>query len=198
VVPARAGPTKIASWLGGDIDDAFDQLRIPAWIIDRRGVIQWANAKSIEIFGDFRGHPFMDVVAPEALDQVRVEIAKKLLGTARTSHYETVFRRPSGERVPVEIHSVGIRGHGMRVVGIFGFAEVEDRPVPRPLLRELTPRQREVLLALARGSSTAQIADSLGITRETVRNHIRGLLRTLQVHSRLEAVVEARARGLIS
>jgi DNA-binding CsgD family transcriptional regulator len=42
-----------------------------------------------------------------------------------------------------------------------------------------------------------QIADALGISRETVRNHVRGILRTLGVHSRLEAVVEAHRRGLL-
>jgi len=50
---------------------------------------------------------------------------------------------------------------------------------------------------LAQGASTVQIADRLVISTETVRNHVRALLRALRVHSRLEAIVEARRRGLL-
>jgi DNA-binding CsgD family transcriptional regulator len=61
----------------------------------------------------------------------------------------------------------------------------------------LTPRQFEVVRALARGASTAQLAEEFNLSRETVRNHVRGILRALRVHSRLAAVAEARRRGLI-
>ena len=59
----------------------------------------------------------------------------------------------------------------------------------------LTARQAEVLRHLAAGCSTAQMAQLMGINVETVRNHIRLLLRALGVHSRLEAVAVAR-RGV--
>jgi DNA-binding NarL/FixJ family response regulator len=41
------------------------------------------------------------------------------------------------------------------------------------------------------GHSTAQIANELHLSMETVRNHVRHLLRALGVHSRLEAVAVA-------
>ena len=63
--------------------------------------------------------------------------------------------------------------------------------------RVLTPRQLDVLRLLAAGMTTEAIAARLGVAVETARNHIRALLRRLEVHSRLEAVVEARRRGLI-
>jgi two-component system nitrate/nitrite response regulator NarL len=62
---------------------------------------------------------------------------------------------------------------------------------------ELTPRQAEVLRLLGEGLSTEAIADRLGIAVETSRNHIRAVLRGLNVHSRLEAVVAGRERGLL-
>jgi DNA-binding NarL/FixJ family response regulator len=49
-----------------------------------------------------------------------------------------------------------------------------------------------VLRLLEHGRSTQQIADELHLTSETVRNHIRNVLRTLGVHSRIEAVAVAR------
>jgi MerR family transcriptional regulator, light-induced transcriptional regulator len=61
----------------------------------------------------------------------------------------------------------------------------------------LTPRQREVLEGLAEGKSTEQIATELVLTPVTVRNHVANILAALGVHSRLEAVVTARRRGLI-
>jgi regulatory LuxR family protein/PAS domain-containing protein len=50
---------------------------------------------------------------------------------------------------------------------------------------------------LAQGKSTEQIAAELHLTTETVRNHVRHVLKALDAHSRLEAVVVARRQGLI-
>jgi PAS domain S-box-containing protein len=62
----------------------------------------------------------------------------------------------------------------------------------------LTPRQREVLQLLADGTPAKMVARQLGISETTVRNHIRSLLLELGCHSQLEAVAEARRRGLLS
>jgi methanogenic corrinoid protein MtbC1/DNA-binding CsgD family transcriptional regulator len=61
----------------------------------------------------------------------------------------------------------------------------------------LTPRQTQVLQGLADAKSTDQIAGELYLTPVTVRNHIANILAALGVHSRLQAVVAARRRGLI-
>jgi PAS domain S-box-containing protein len=62
---------------------------------------------------------------------------------------------------------------------------------------DLTDREREVLSLLAQGFSTDDIARSLSISPSTARNHIRNILQKLQVHSRLEAVVQAYQSGLV-
>jgi PAS domain S-box-containing protein len=189
--------SQMAARLGGDLDDALDQLRIPAHLVDRNGVVRWQNETSMHLLGDLRGRSFAEMFAPEALVAARVEFTKKILGTARATDFETVLRRPSGERVPVEIHSVAIEG-GDGAVGVLGIADVDvDRPVPAASVNGLTPRQLDVLRALARGCSTAQIAAADNVSRETVRNHVRGLFRALRVHSRIAAVAEARRRGLV-
>jgi two-component system NarL family response regulator len=80
------------------------------------------------------------------------------------------------------------------VVGVFGqISEIVEEPHEHPDLN-LTPRQAEVLDLLERGRTTTQIAGELHLSVETVRNHIRGILRATGTHSRLEAV--AIANGL--
>jgi DNA-binding NarL/FixJ family response regulator len=61
---------------------------------------------------------------------------------------------------------------------------------------DLTPRERGVLEALAAGASTAQIADRLGLSDKTVRNHLSNIFTKLRVTDRTQAVLKARANGL--
>jgi DNA-binding NarL/FixJ family response regulator len=50
---------------------------------------------------------------------------------------------------------------------------------------------------LAAGYSTAEMAQRMGISKETVRNHVKGVLRSLDARSRVEAVAKGRRVGLI-
>jgi DNA-binding CsgD family transcriptional regulator len=63
-----------------------------------------------------------------------------------------------------------------------------DRHATFSLLSFLTPRELEVLRAIANGRSTAGIASGLGISPATVRTHVTNLLAKLGLHSRVEAV----------
>ncbi len=73
-------------------------------------------------------------------------------------------------------------------------AKTGPYPVPGP---DLTAREIEVLRLLTRGLPTRSLAEELGLSAATVRNHIQRLLPKLGVHSRLEAVVYARRHGLV-
>ena len=61
----------------------------------------------------------------------------------------------------------------------------------------LTPRQTDVLRLLSAGVACQGISRRLVISTATTRNHIRAILRALGAHSQLEAVSEARRRGLV-
>jgi DNA-binding CsgD family transcriptional regulator len=190
-------PTWLPPWLAGFIGNGLADINVPAYFLDSSGVIRWMNPHAIELLGDHRGSLFTAAVAPEAKPIALLEFRKKVLGTARTSDYQSVLRLRSGAHVPVEIHAVALNDD-RRIIGIFGIVDVHSRDTARrPPPADITPRQHEVLRSLARGFSTVQMAESMGISTETVRNHVRALLRALDVNSRLEALVEARQRGLI-
>lgn len=61
---------------------------------------------------------------------------------------------------------------------------------------QLTRREREVLHAMATGQSNRDIAQSLGISENTVKNHVRSILEKLPAKSRMEAVVKGTQEGL--
>lgn len=63
--------------------------------------------------------------------------------------------------------------------------------------QSLSPREVEVLQALADGRSVARIAGDLHLSQHTVRNHIRSAMARLEVHTALEAVVHAARAGLV-
>ncbi len=61
----------------------------------------------------------------------------------------------------------------------------------------LTSREMQVLDLMARGLGTGELAETLAISRSTVRNHVQNILGKLAVHSRLEAIAHAYQNGLI-
>ncbi len=69
------------------------------------------------------------------------------------------------------------------------------QPSGRLGLRRLTPREAEILRALAAGDSIPDIGSALGITVLTVQSHVKNILAKLGVHSRLEAVTLAWRHG---
>jgi DNA-binding NarL/FixJ family response regulator len=72
-----------------------------------------------------------------------------------------------------------------------------ERSTAGLLARQLTPRELEVLEMLARGAGGGEIAQRLGVSPNTVRTHVQGILSKLQVHSRLEAAAFAVRHQLV-
>jgi two-component system nitrate/nitrite response regulator NarL len=75
----------------------------------------------------------------------------------------------------------------MKMIGILQHGEKE--PGYQTSLKSLTEREREILQLLAGGESNKAIAKTLGISNDTVKQHVRHILTKLNLTSRVEAAV---------
>jgi PAS domain S-box-containing protein len=177
--------------MGVDLEDALEHVNVPSYVIDRAGVVRWLNEAARRLVGDQVGRQFTSVVAPEDTLRAQEIFARKVVGNSEVTDAALTVVDAEGQHLSVEISSVPLR-RGEHVVGVFGqVSDVLEEPHAHPELN-LTPRQAEVLRLLERGRSTAQIAEELGLSPQTVRNHIRRMLHAIGASSRLEAVAFAR------
>jgi len=185
-----------------EVLDGLERVGMPSYLADRDGRIRWLNAEALATFGDARGRLLSSLAAPDHAQRSREQLARKVVGGAHRTDFEIDVIGRNGKRMTWCVSSVPVR-RDRAVIGVFGVARpcgaVRERAESRggASVSRLTPRQREVLALLADGASTTQIATTLGLAEETVRNHIRQLLRRLGVHTRLAAVAYARREGLI-
>jgi PAS domain S-box-containing protein len=182
--------------LRGDLPDALRRLSFPIAVIDSEGRVSWQNDAMQRIVGDRLGRLFGEPIVPEDRQRFREQYLNTLTrGVPRDLSVR--FRALDGRVHSAEVSSAPLVENG-RVVGIFGVFHPElDDSYELPQQVHLTPRQQQVLVEIARGCSTAEIARLLGISIETVRNHVREIMRRLDVHSRLQAVVRAHELGLV-
>ncbi len=78
------------------------------------------------------------------------------------------------------------------------FATRRDPQEPLPALSELTDRERDILLLVARGLSNDEIAGRLVISPLTAKSHLRNILRKLDCHARAGLVALAYETGLVT
>jgi len=78
------------------------------------------------------------------------------------------------------------------------FQELSSRSDTGDLISSLTSRETEILEYIAKGFLNKQIASELGISEQTIKNHVTSILRKLNANARTEAVVIGIKRGIIS
>jgi len=78
------------------------------------------------------------------------------------------------------------------------FQELSQRYEAEAFISPLTARETEILNYIAQGYLNKQIAIRLGISEQTIKNHVTSILRKLNANARTDAVVVAIKQGLIS
>ncbi|KRD46647.1 LuxR family transcriptional regulator [Acidovorax sp. Root275] len=100
-------------------------------------------------------------------------------------------------------HVVSLNAGGSPMTPIIArqlLARLSPVPLPQgpsPVAETLTVREREILAKLARGFTYAEAAEILGIAPSTVQSHVKNIYNKLAVHSKTEAIFEARQLGLL-
>jgi DNA-binding NarL/FixJ family response regulator len=84
------------------------------------------------------------------------------------------------------------------VIEEFGRQSPTTAPPPPPALKELTPREQEVLDLLARGLSNPEICQQLVISEATAKTHVARILQKLDLRDRVQAVIYAYETGLVA
>ena len=83
-----------------------------------------------------------------------------------------------------------------RLITEFARQPLASRELPE-VVKDLTEREREVLLLIAEGLANREIADRLVVSEGTVKSHVKRLLMKLELRDRTQAVVFAYSSGLI-
>jgi PAS domain S-box-containing protein len=200
VVPtqiAKRVPSSFLSLVAPQLPPALEEINVPAYVIDSAGRIRWLNPAAKELVGDAVGKLFTSVIDPDDLRQARARFHQNLRSDSHADFALDVVTT-EGEERRVEICSVPLRARH-RAIGMFGLVMPRREGPGRPAKFDsrLTARQHEILAHVANGESTDQIAAQLHLSRETVRNHIRHILRRLGAKSRLEAVAVARREEIL-
>ncbi|HCO77481.1 MAG TPA: DNA-binding response regulator [Rhodocyclaceae bacterium] len=114
-----------------------------------------------------------------------------LLKNIDASHFIDALRRvASGETIISPEMTV-------RLVSAMRAKETPPSNTPSDaLLARLTPREREILAALAEGASNKEIARQFDLSESTVKVHVQNILRKLECQSRVQAAVIAVEAGL--
>lgn len=76
--------------------------------------------------------------------------------------------------------------------------DIAARLADRMMRTDLTTREIEILKLLSKGPTNKQIGHALGISQNTVKNHVNSIIEKLEVSDRTEAATTAIQRGLIS
>lgn len=83
------------------------------------------------------------------------------------------------------------------LLGQFEEMSTSGAEVPEGVFQPLSTREMEILKCITKGMSNKEIARALGISRQTVKNHMTSILRKLAVNDRTQAAVYALRRGWI-
>jgi DNA-binding CsgD family transcriptional regulator len=176
----------------------LNHIRQPALGIDRNGIVLIANDCAEKLFDDdihIRDRHLLvrDRRASQLLDRIleRLRVTSDL---AEVPAEPIVIQRE--EKAPVIVRVLPLHG-GARTPflgarALLTLVPLEPRSGPSPALLQrafgLTPAEARLATTIAQGKAPEQVAEELGITRTTVRNHLRAIFSKTNTHRQSELV----------
>jgi DNA-binding CsgD family transcriptional regulator len=187
-----------------DLDlSLLDGLAVPASVHDVDGMFVDLNAAAERAAGVAREvlleHDLLYMLPPDGRPLVEAHF-RRAVDLGQPTDFETIFVDGGGNARATRSLHLPLTSQGV-VVGVLILAFEPSGSIPPPdvpqRMPRLTPRQQEILELIGAGLATAEIARSLGLSTQTVRNHVRLLMRELGAHRRPEAIAAARRFGLL-
>jgi DNA-binding NarL/FixJ family response regulator len=124
-----------------------------------------------------------------------------IFGALRAGASGFLLKRTRPEELIAAVHTIAA-GESLLSPSVTGrvIERMAQQPTPdladQAKLRELTPREREVLVLLARGLSNREIAAELVVEESTIRTHVRRILMKLELRDRVQVVIFAYETGV--
>jgi DNA-binding NarL/FixJ family response regulator len=112
-------------------------------------------------------------------------------GGQAAAYWSGGLRRATLGKVPIAVRIT------RRLIEDFA-ARTDPLEPPTAVLEQFTPREREVLVLVARGLSNGEIATRLVVTEATVKSHVGSILTKLDLRDRVQAVVFAYEDGIVA
>jgi PAS domain S-box-containing protein len=195
--------------------EIIDTLPFATLVVTPPGDIVWWNKTSEQIFG-WKSSEVIDrpnpIVPRNRLDEFRA--FQEIALTGRMLRAESIRQRKDGALIDVKTTMVPLRNRSGAIKHILILHEPVSEPVfliskkadlpaweapasaasrmrepSSATLARFTPRQREIILQVARGRSNRQIAKSLSLGEQQIKNYLRGIYREIRVANRTELVV---------
>jgi DNA-binding NarL/FixJ family response regulator len=142
-------------------------------------------------------HPYLKIVMltvseeDRALfDAIKAGAQGYLLKKMEPDEFLTMVRGISRGEAPIS------RTMASKILG--EFSRRLKGPQPEDPVARLTPREREVLQLLTQGNTNKEIANALGVSENTVKNHLKNILAKLHLQNRVQAVAFALREGIVS
>ncbi len=126
--------------------------------------------------------------ADDLLEALRMGARGYLLKNIETDFLLDSIRRAANGESVMSAQMAGKLADAMRAPQKIGSSANSEK---------LTPREREIIIMLASGASNKEIARKLELAESTVKIHVQGILRKLNLASRVQAAVYAVEHGLV-
>jgi DNA-binding NarL/FixJ family response regulator len=181
---------------GAEVTDAVARLRPDVVVMD----VRMKDVDGVEATRRLREH----ADAPPVLVLTTFDEDEVLSGALRAGAAGFVLKDAPGEELIRSARTVAQGGAWLdpavteRVLATYRSTAPAPDDLAAERIKELTPRERDVLRLIGRGASNTEIAESLFVSEATVKSHVGHIFTKLDLRDRAAAIVFAFDHGLVA